>query len=142
MTKKFMVIPILFILISLAGIKYLIPLDRFVHKEIMKEDVTSIVVWGTQVNGHKEIKDPVLFDNIIKWFNGSSDIRENPDFAGTTPEAGIIITLKSGKGISILEGARDFEVQRDDVRGENISYLAKQKDIAKYLDDLISWGNR
>ncbi len=140
MAKKFVVIPILFILISLAGIKYLIPLDRFVHKEIMKEDVTRIVVWGTQVNGHKEIKNPVLFDNIIKWFNDSSDIRENPDFAGTTPEAGIIITLKSGKGISILEGARDFEVQRDDVRSKNISYFAKQKDIANYLDDLHSGG--
>ncbi|AEY64484.1 hypothetical protein [Clostridium sp. BNL1100] len=136
MIKKLVVIPILFILISLAGIKYLIPLDKSVHKEIRKEDVLRIESWGAKVIGHTEIKDPVLFDNIIKWFNNSYDIRENPEFAGTTPEAGIIIILKSGKGISILEGARDFEVQRNDIRDKNISYFAKQKDIGKYLDDL------
>ncbi len=142
MTKKFVVIPILFILISLVGIKYLIPLDKSVHKEIKKEDVLRIESWGIKAFGHSptEIKDPVLFDNIIKWFNNSSDIRENPEFAGTTPEAGINIILKSGKDINILEGARDFEVQRDDVRDKNISYFAVQKDIAKYLDDLRSGG--
>ncbi len=140
MVKKFVVIPILFILISLAGIKYLIPLDKSVHKEIKKEDVLRIESWGAKVSGPTEIKDPVLFDNIIKWLNKSTDIRENPEFAGTTPEAGINIILKSGKGISILEGARDFEVQRDDVRDKNISYFAVQKDIAKYLDDLRSGG--
>ncbi|EPR14275.1 hypothetical protein [Ruminiclostridium papyrosolvens] len=142
MIKKSVVVPILFILITLAGIKFFIPLDNPVHKEIKKEDVLSITSWSAKVNGQTEIKDPVLFDNIIKWFNNSFDIRENPEFAGTTPEAGITIILKSGKGISILEGARDFEVQRNDVRDKNISYFAKQKDIAEYIDNLCSGGNR
>ncbi|ACL74576.1 hypothetical protein [Ruminiclostridium cellulolyticum] len=137
MNKKIVVIVTITILIAIAGIKYFKLLDMPVHKNINKEDVLSIESWS-DTHGITEIKDPVLFDNIVTWFNNSSDIRENPEFAGTTPAVGINIKLKSGKGISILEGAIDFEVQRNDVRDKNVSYFAKQKDIAKYLDNLFT----
>ncbi len=105
-----------------------------VHKEINKQDIFDIQSYGTA--GTKKIEDDVLKDNILNWFNQAGDIRLNKDFAGTTPESGIIINLKSGKRILVLNSGSDFEIQRDDVRPENISYWARQQDIKDYLREL------
>jgi hypothetical protein len=71
--------------------------------------------------------------NIVKWFNAITDVRENKDFAGTTPESGIIIKLKLGSEIHILKSGEDFEVQRTNILGNHISYLGKQSNIRDIL---------
>lgn len=76
-------------------------------------------------------------ENITKWFNSATDIRRNRRFAGTTPDAGIIIKLKSGGEISLVRSGEDFEIQRDYGMG-TVSYWVKQPDIKKLLDQLAT----
>ena len=74
--------------------------------------------------------------NIVNWFNSASGIRENKDFAGETPDSGIILNEKNGKEFRILRSGKDFEVQRYDELGNNRSYWANQKEIRTLLDEL------
>ena len=136
MNKKILVTIIVIILMSITVIGCIKILNKPIHKEINKEDVLSIESWIAKENGTTEIKDTILFNNIINWFNNSYDIRANPEFAGTTPEVGININLKSGKCISLRDGPADFDVQRDDVGDKIVSYFAKQQNISKYLEGL------
>ncbi|KJR44378.1 hypothetical protein UF75_5245 [Desulfosporosinus sp. I2] len=63
-------------------------------------------------------------------------VRENKDFAGTTPDSGIIVKEKNGKEFSILRSGKDFEVQRKDALGQIHSHWAIQKEIKTLLDEL------
>lgn len=58
------------------------------HEPISASDVESINIWGStnRVASSSEQQD------IIKWFNSITNIRENKNFEGTTPDAGIILT--------------------------------------------------
>ncbi|KNY25861.1 hypothetical protein Bccel_1121 [Pseudobacteroides cellulosolvens ATCC 35603 = DSM 2933] len=135
--KRLIIVSITLIMLLISwGILYSKVMQSPLHQSIFKQDISDIQVYGS--TGTKKIEDGVLVDNIIKWFNQASDIRINKDFAGTTPESGIIINLKSGKRILILNSGSDFEIQRDDVRPENVSYWAKQQDIKVYLERLVA----
>lgn len=118
-----------------AGIIYFQGVQNSIHKSIDKNDVLNVTVYGSKTT---EVKDDVLIDNIIKWFNDASDIRINENFAGTTPAAGIIINLKSKETISILASGSDFEIQRNDANSKNVSYWAKQENIKEYLSTLAT----
>ena len=138
--KRLIIIAVsLIMFLVLQGILYSKLMQKSVHLSIQKEDIADIEVYGS--GGTKKIEDVALIDNIIMWFNQLSDIRVNKDFEGTTPESGIIINLKSGKKISILNSGSDFEIQRNDVRPENVSYWGKQQDIKAYLQGLIEGSN-
>ena len=138
--KRLIIIAVsLIMILVLQGILYSKLMQKSVHLSIQKEDIADIEVYGS--GGTKKIEDVALIDNIIMWFNQLSDIRVNKDFEGTTPESGIIINLKSGKKISILNSGSDFEIQRNDVRPENVSYWGKQQDIKAYLQGLIEGSN-
>ncbi len=139
--KRLIIISItLIILLISGGILYSKVIQRPLHQSICKQDISDIQVYGSV--GTKKIEDVVSIDNIIEWFNQASDIRINKDFAGTTPESGIIINLKSGKRILILNSGSDFEIQRDDVRPKNASYWAKQQDIKVYLERLVAGADK
>lgn len=100
------------------------------HEEIHVSDVDAVIIWNTdgrRLAGSEEEK------NIISWFNSMTNIRHNKDYAGTTPEAGIIIELKSGKGIQILASGTDFEVQRINSLGKHVSYWGQQANIKDIL---------
>lgn len=100
------------------------------------DDVQNIAIWN-KVDW--ELKSRIAtYDEkqkMVAWFNSVTDIRTNKYFAGETPEAGIIIKLKSGKQISIIRSGIDFEVQTNNLLGKRISYWGKQKDIKNLLDE-------
>jgi len=138
--KKIIILSMsLIMILILQGFLYSKLMQKSVHLNISKEDIADIQVYGSA--GTKKIEDVAMIDNIIKWFNQVGDIRVNKDFAGTTPESGIEINLKSGKRILILNSGSDFEIQRNDVIPENVSYWARQQDIKDYLQGLIEGGN-
>jgi hypothetical protein len=101
------------------------------HIPINENDVKDITIYGhnTRIVSNNEKKE------IIKWFNSITDIRNNKEFAEKTPEAGIIIDLKSGSRVLILQSGTDFEVQRTDISGKPISYWGKQPNIRNLLDE-------
>ncbi|MDP4182453.1 MAG: hypothetical protein Q8942_15355 [Bacillota bacterium] len=135
--KRLIIILITLIILLISGsVLYSQVLKRPLHQSVFKQDVSYIQIYGTA--GTKKIDDEVTKNNIIKWFNQAVDIRINNDLAGTTPELGIIINLKSGKRIAILNSGADFEIQRNDVMPESISYWAKQQDLKAYLGKLAA----
>ncbi|MDD5602722.1 MAG: hypothetical protein PHG48_01395 [Eubacteriales bacterium] len=100
------------------------------HKSIKLIDIESINIWGntTRIASSDEVRD------IVNWFNSITDIRANKDFEGTTPEAGIVIKLKTGDSILILKSGIDFEVQRTNIFGKRISYWGKEANIRRLLE--------
>ncbi|OPY57633.1 MAG: hypothetical protein A4E55_01561 [Pelotomaculum sp. PtaU1.Bin035] len=111
--------------------------NRSLHQPISVNNVVSIKIW-TAISGFDSRKAaPEEIQNIVKWFNSSNNIRQNKYFAGITPYAGIIIELKTGKQINIINSGEDFEVQRY-VGFKKVSYWAKQKDIRELLAKLAS----
>ncbi len=110
-----------------------------IHDAISVDDVITIKSWGNNNPNEKEREEnKESIEKITAWFNSAQDIRRNPEFSGSTPEAGMIIELKSGHRILINRSGSDFEVQRNDVRGNNISYWAKQPELKVVLDKLAS----
>jgi hypothetical protein len=103
------------------------------HHPIKVEDISRIILWGS--GGYEEATQEEI-SNIVNWFNSASGIRENKDFAGTTPDSGIIIKENNGNEFSIIRSGKDFEVQRKDALGINHSYWAIQKEIKILLDEL------
>lgn len=99
------------------------------HESISVSDVESINIWGhtSRMANSDEKQD------IVKWFNSITNVRENKDFAGTTPESGIIIKVKNGNEILILKSGTDFEVQRINSLGKRISYWGNQSNIRYIL---------
>jgi hypothetical protein len=123
-------IKIILIAIGAIGLIYYLFTDiGKLHEPINIGDIDVIEIWGktSRIANSEEKK------NIIKWFNSITDIRENKDFAGTTPESGITLKLKSGNSILILKSGSDFEIQRSDVLGINKSYWGKQPNIRDIL---------
>lgn len=104
------------------------------HKPLNLQDVSQIKVWGTQIGSR--IVSTEEKEKIIRWFNSAGNIRENKEFAGITPDSGIIIELKPRGSISIINSGKDFEVQRYNILRRRISYWAEQRDIDKLLDQL------
>jgi len=125
------------VLIAVIMTVFLINFNRIpIHKPISLEEVETIVFFGT----YRGIKEPTQEEKVrfVEWFNSAYDIRLNKYFAGTTPESGISIVLKSGKNISVIKSGFNFDIRRNNVKNERISYWAKQKDIEKLLADLAS----
>ncbi len=128
--KRYRNFKILMISILAIGlIYYFFTNSNKLHESINISDVESINIWGrtSRIANSDEEQD------IIKWFNSINNIRQNKDFAGTTPEAGIIIQLKTGNSILILKSGTDFEVQRTYSSGKYISYWGKQSEIRYIL---------
>ncbi|AET67220.1 hypothetical protein Desor_1571 [Desulfosporosinus orientis DSM 765] len=102
--------------ISFAGFNRL-------HAPIFAIQVQKIVLWGEP--GYEIIQREATgkeAENIVKWFNESTDIRENKYFSGETPAAGIIINLIFAPDVLILRSGGDFEVQRNNWLGIRKSY--------------------
>lgn len=107
------------------------------HKKISLTDVSSIRLWGEGIKEKTDGREATgeEMKKIVDWFNQATDIRENKNLAGTTPDAGIFIQLKNGSLINIIRSGSDFEIQRD-INGEMVSYWAKQPDIKALLDQM------
>ncbi|MGC7871320.1 hypothetical protein ACPUYX_07270 [Desulfosporosinus sp. SYSU MS00001] len=108
------------------------------HRPLKVEEISSINLWGGHFAGNNRGREATQEEvgDIVDWFNSASDIRENKDFAGETPDSGIVINEKDGEEFSIIRSGRDFEVQRHDKSGRTYSYWATQKDIKVLLDKL------
>gem|GEM_PF-1989426 len=74
-------------------------------------------------------------NNIINWFNSATNIRNNEERRGGTPESGIRIELQQGTMIGIWDCEKyDIEVQRwSNLGGKLICYWAKQPEIKQLL---------
>lgn len=103
------------------------------HKPVNLQDVSRIEVWGVHTNTRSVTN--AESEKIVSWFNSATNIRENKEFAGTTPDSGIRIEIKSKETIGIINSGKDFEVQRE-INGRNVSYWAEQRDIDNLLDQL------
>lgn len=99
------------------------------HEPVNVNDVESINIWGST----NRMADSVEKQDIINWFNSTTDVRQNKYFAGTTPESGVLIKLINGSSIHILKSGTDFEVQRINSSGKFISYWGKQSNIRNIL---------
>lgn len=135
MKRSRIYVGILISMISVGLISLLLVTSKL-HRPIKISNAQSITIWSHTnweftsrvVNNEEEQK-------IVTWFNSITDIRNNKYFAGITPSAGIIIKLKNGKEIAIINSGADFEVQSDNYFGKRISYWGKQKDIKNLLDE-------
>lgn len=109
------------------------------HESIIESDINEIWVSRNQEAGEFDQLSADTFSDMVKWFNSCTDIRPNPDFAGT---AGPLVSIKimhTSKNIMILKSGEDFEIQVhyfDDKKP--VSYWAKQDNIKKMLDE-IEW---
>lgn len=122
---------IIIILFLIGGT--LLYLNLSVHKQISSENISSIHLWGV----HVKQRDASLEEKekIIKEFNTINSIRRNKDFQGTTPDSGIIINLKSGDHIIVIQSGKDFEIQRS-AGGKQISYWGKNIYLKELLEEL------
>jgi hypothetical protein len=107
--------------------------EKELHQPITADTIESITFWGIG-NEIKATNEEII--QMVNWFNSATDIRANKHFAGSTPESGIMIKLKSGNIIGIISSGDNFEVQRNDVKKENISYWAKEPNIFELLLNL------
>lgn len=125
------VLIVLLLSVLVVGLLYYLFMNKGkLHEEIHLSDVDAVIIWnseGRRLASSEEEQD------IIRWFNSMTNIRHNKDYAGTTPEAGIIIELKTGRGIQILASGTDFEVQRTNSSGKHVSYWGQQSDIKDIL---------
>lgn len=106
------------------------------HNHIDINDVESITINGLGIKNNARNANADEIKTIVNWYNSITDIRENKDGIGTTPDSSIHIQLKYGekKGkISILQSGTDFEIQRYDEKGNKIIYWGKQPDIKQLL---------
>lgn len=119
LNNSFKIILIAIVAIGLISYHFL---NSSLHEQINVNDVESINFWGNITDVARSVEK----QDIVEWFNSMTNIRENKGFAGTTPDAGIIIKLKTGNQISIINSGADFEVQRLNRLGDVISYWGKQ----------------
>jgi hypothetical protein len=110
--------------------------DTSFHKKIDVNNVESIEMWGHGADQGTKRAGQEDTEKIVGWFNSMTDIRANRDFAGTTPESGIVIKLKSGNKVLILSSGHDFEIQTVNDKGNPVAYWAKQPDIKDLLKKL------
>jgi hypothetical protein len=103
-------------------------LRKPIHEKIAANNVVEILLWG---NGNERLADEKEIKDIVSWFNDIDDVRENKEMTGTTPPAGLIITMNSGEQILILRSGDEFEVQRDDV-----GYWAREEHLKDLLNQL------
>ena len=108
--------------------------DEGLHQKIDIGTVESIDYWGSGIELKKATEQEKI--KIIGWFNNVSDIRPNTEFAGITPESGIIINLIGDKRIIVINSGTDFEIQRTDMKSKNIAYWGKHREINDFLDSL------
>ena len=117
-------------ILAVGLIYYLFANKSKLHEAIDESNVETIIIWDTM---GRRIANSDEKQDIIRWFNSITNIRQNKEFAGTTPEAGIMIELKTGNGIHILASGKDFEVQRTNSSGKHISYWGQQSNIRDVL---------
>lgn len=70
---------------------------------------------------------------IVEWYNAMHSFKANSTLAGTTPNAGVSITLKSGGSIGITalgQRGRNLEFQ---AKGIEYPYFATQDDLYKLI---------
>ena len=105
------------------------------HFPIQEDAVKKIIVYDSKYDSstyHTMAADEIT--NFVEWFNDCTDIRLNKEFAGEATIVGITITLDDDKEISIVESGENFEVQfYDPIKGDSVSYWAKQKEIEELL---------
>ena len=106
--------------------------NKTFHKTISVDEVATVKTWGNSIpNGEEKEETKEGIEKIVKWFNSITDIRENKELSGSTPESGIIIELKSRNRISVLRSGDQFEIQKD-----GISYWGKQPELNILLENL------
>jgi hypothetical protein len=134
--KRPMYVLVLLLLIVFGWQGWQYYLQKTIHQPIALQEIVSIELWGRALPGEKRrgaTADEV--EQIVKWFNYGEEIRQNTQFTGTTPEAGIRIDLVSGHLISIIRSG-GVEVQRTDVSEQNVAYWMLQPELQKLLDQL------
>jgi hypothetical protein len=119
---------IFFAIVIIGALIVTFMLKKPLHENIAANDVAEILLWG---NGNERLADEKEIKEIVGWFNDIKDVRENKEMTGTTPPAGIIITMNNGKQILVLRSGDEFEVQREDV-----AYWAREEHLKNLLNQL------
>ncbi len=120
-------------IVVILAIIYQVGFNNNIHRTIDVKNVDKIELWGMSETRRYASQEEL--ENIVKWFNSVDNIRKNKEFAGITPSSGIIIELKRGTQILIIQSGEDFEIQRDRL-GRRVSYWAKQKELKVLLKEL------
>lgn len=132
--KRYKYNAVLIIILSLAtcyfyNYRYSSPL----HEKVHINTVESIIIW---TDSNRTTVSNQEIHAIIDCFNSTTNTRRNKHFNGTTPNSGILIQLKNGQSIHILNSGTDFEVQRWHSSGKFISYWGEQKEISELLSSI------
>ena len=80
--------------------------NKSLHQPISVNNVASIELWADTPEHISKKATLEETQKIVEWFNSSTNIRQNKDFAGITPYAGIIIELESGGTLVLLTQAK------------------------------------
>ncbi len=96
------------------------------------DEIESVIAWNDEAGIRRELPAED-FINICALVSSAKNVRENPEFAGTTPAYGLSVTTKEGKGISINESLGDVEVQRD-----GRSWFIDDTDLESFIHDVCA----
>lgn len=100
---------------------------------ITLEDVAKVELHGAKPDFKDREANPEEVKQIVDWYNSMRSFKANSTLAGTTPNAGIVIILNSGKSIGITglgQEGRNLEFQ---AQGMKYPYFATQDDLRNLI---------
>lgn len=127
---KRILIGIVFLTIIALGIVYALSINHpfpIAIEEVDKVEFHELGKLNTREASYEEASQ------IVEWYNLMHSFKANSTLAGTTPDAGISIRLKSGVSIGITalgQSGRNLEFQ---VKGMKYPYFATQDDLHKLI---------
>jgi len=127
---KRILIGIVFLTIISLGLVYASPLKHPFPVTIEEVDKVEFHEPG-KLNTREATYEEAC--RIVDWYNSMHSFKANSTLAGTTPNAGISITLKSGGSVGITalgQRGRNLEFQ---AKGTEYPYFATQDDLHKLI---------
>lgn len=100
---------------------------------ITLEDVAKVELHGAKPENKDREATPEEVKQIVDWYSSMRSFKANSTLAGTTPNAGIVIVLKSGKSIGITglgHQGRNLEFHAQSMK---YPYFAIQNDLRNLI---------
>ena len=128
MKKKPIIITVT-IVVATTFILTLLLLNRELELPMIKTEDISRVYRDTFDGNVVELD----IEEFLSYYNQIYDLRDNKKGEGSTPTCRIVIELKSGKEIAMLNFGDQFEICFDGSEGKRHQYWGKQQEIANML---------
>lgn len=100
---------------------------------ITLDDVAKVELHGAKPENKDREATSEEAKQIVNWYNSMSSFKANSSLAGTTPNAGIVIILKSGKSIGITGLGQEGRTLEFQAQGMKFPYFATQDDLRNLI---------